>query len=45
MQLVDYEIFLPDDKNMTESNFYLQRFCINFGDCKRIKTQISPKKA
>ena len=29
---------------MTESNFHLQRFCINFGDCKRIKTQISPKK-
>ena len=30
---------------MTESNFYLQKFCINFGTCKRTKTQISPKKA
>ena len=30
---------------MTESNFYLQKFCINFGACKRIKTQFSPKKA
>ena len=34
----------PDDKNGTESNFYLQKFCTNFGDCKCIKTQISPKK-
>ena len=42
VQLVDYEIFLPDDRNVTESNFY--KFCINFSDCKRIKTQISPKK-
>ena len=33
---MDYEIFLPDD-NVTESNFYLQKFCINFGDSKRIK--------
>ena len=43
--LVDYEIFLPDDKNVTESNFYLQKFCINFGACKRTKNQISPKKS
>ena len=50
---MDYEIrlrgwwivFLPDDKNVTESNFYLQKFCINFGDCKRIKTPISLKKS
>ena len=34
----------PDDQNVTKSNFYLQNFCINFGDCKCIKTQISPKK-
>ena len=32
------------DKNVTESNFYLQKFFINFGNCKRIKTQVSPKK-
>ena len=37
------EIFLRDDKNVTESNFYLQKCCICFGDCKRMKTQISPK--
>ena len=30
---------------MTELNFYLQKFCINFGDSKHIKTQISPKKS
>ena len=34
----------PDDKDVTESNFYLQKFCTNFGDCKYIKTQISLKK-
>ena len=33
-----------DDKNVTESNFYLEKFCTNFGDCKCIKAQISPKK-
>ena len=44
MQLVDYEVFFVDDKNVTESDFYLQKFRINCGDCKRIKTQISPKK-
>ena len=42
---MDYEIFLLDDKNVTESNFYLQKFCIDFGECKRIKTQISQKKS
>ena len=41
---MDYEIFLPDDKNVAESNFYLQKFSINFGDCKH-KTQISLKKS
>ena len=35
---------IPDDKDVTESNFYLQRFCTNFGDCKCIKAQISLKK-
>ena len=35
---------LPDDKDVTELNFYLQTFCTNFGDCKCIKTQISLKK-
>ena len=35
---------LPDDKDGTELNFYLQTFCTNFGDCKCIKTQISLKK-
>ena len=34
----------PDDKDVTESNFYLQKICTNFGDCKLIKTQISLKK-
>ena len=34
----------PDDKNVTESKFYLYKFCMNFGDCKCIKAQISPKK-
>ena len=34
----------PDDKNVTESNFCLQKFYVNFGDWKCIKTQISPKK-
>ena len=34
----------PDDKDVTEWNFYLQKFCTNFGDSKRIKTQISLKK-
>ena len=43
--MVGYEIFLPDDRNVTESDFYLQKFSINFGDCKHIKTQISPKKS
>ena len=35
---------IPDGKDVTESNFYLQRFCTNFGDCKCIKAQISLKK-
>ena len=41
----DYEIFFPDDKKVTKSNFYRQKFYINFDDCKRIKNQISPKKS
>ena len=41
---MDYETFLPDNKNVTESNFYLQKFCMNCDDGKRIKTQISQKK-
>ena len=41
---MDYEIFYPDVKNVTESNFFLQKFCINFRDYKRIKTQIYLKK-
>ena len=40
---MDYEIFFPDDKNVAESNFYLQNFCTNFGDWKCIKSQIFPK--
>ena len=34
----------PDDKNLSESNFYPQKFCANFGDCKCIQTEVSPKK-
>ena len=34
----------PDDKDVTESKFYLQKFGTNFSDCKCIKTQISLKK-
>ena len=36
--------YFPDDKDVIELNFYLQKFCTNFGDCKCIKTQISLKK-
>ena len=34
----------PNDKDLSESNFYLQKFCTSFGDCRCIKTQISLKK-
>ena len=34
----------PDNKGVTESNFYLQKFCSIFGDCKCLQTRISLKK-